>query len=193
MSPKRGFTLIEILIVLAILLILLSMIIFGVRGALDKAKRAKCMSNLKNLHQAVLLFAQDEDRRRTASSPIPDFPTVAQFSQMPASGDSDQFKKSILAYYAGSTFDKLKCPFSSANLFGYAVNSQIMNGSYQTINDSSNKCGLENIANNNILIYEVDSAGNPATRHVGKCYGVTVFGELDLDVVPDDLLNKTKS
>lgn len=170
---KRAFTLIELLIVLAILLILVSMVTWAVRGAADKAKTAKCISNLKNLHQAVLAFAQDETISGAA-----DFPTDAEF------------KGSILTYYASSSLEKLKCPLSSVDLLGYKVNSNLM-ADAQAIDSSGNKCHFEEINNGNILIYEVDSAGSKATRHFEKCFGVTVFGEIDFDVSDTDLNNKT--
>jgi type II secretory pathway pseudopilin PulG len=189
-SDKKAFTFIELLGVMIILLVLGSMGIWSVRGASDKAKKAKCMSNLKALHQAVLLFVQDESRRREEKkinpSTIQDFPTEEEFS-----GETVEFKKNILVYYASSSFKKLKCPLSSESLLGYRINDNLINTDRQTKKSDGVKCPWEMMSNNNILIYEVDSAGARATRHAGKCFGVTVFGEIDFDVSTDDLLNKT--
>jgi inner membrane protein len=194
-GDKKAFTFIELLGVMIILLLLGSMVLWTVRGASDKAKKAKCMSNLKALHQAVLMFAQDESRRleeKKSGSPIKDFPTEDEFSKMPPEGNSAQFKKSILVYYASSSFEKLKCPLSPENLLGYKINTNLINGDRQTKKSGEAKCPFEEISNNNILIYEVNSTGiERAERHAGKCFGVTVFGEVDFDVSEDDLANKT--
>ena len=57
----NAFTLIELLVVIAIIA-LLSAILFPVFGqAREKARQATCMSNLKQLGAAMLMYAQDYD------------------------------------------------------------------------------------------------------------------------------------
>lgn len=59
----RGFTLIEILVVLAIITVLAA-ILFPVFGrARENARRTTCMSNLKQIATASQLYLQDSDRR----------------------------------------------------------------------------------------------------------------------------------
>lgn len=58
---KCGFTLIELLVVISIIA-LLAAILFPVFGrAREKARQAACMSNLKQLGSAFLMYAQDFD------------------------------------------------------------------------------------------------------------------------------------
>lgn len=58
---RPGFTLIELLVVIAIIAILAA-ILFPVFGqARDAARRSSCLSNLKQMHQAVIQYAQDYD------------------------------------------------------------------------------------------------------------------------------------
>jgi prepilin-type N-terminal cleavage/methylation domain-containing protein/prepilin-type processing-associated H-X9-DG protein len=58
---KKGFTLIELLVVIAIISMLAS-ILFPVFGkAREKARQGVCMSNLKQLGHAVMLYLQDYD------------------------------------------------------------------------------------------------------------------------------------
>ncbi len=55
----NGFTLVELLVVLAILGLLVSLVLPSISRALEKAKSAKCMTNLKALYIANEMFADD--------------------------------------------------------------------------------------------------------------------------------------
>lgn len=58
---KRGFTLIELLVVIAIIAILAAILFPVFAKAREKARQTSCMSNLKQLGTAVLMYAQDYD------------------------------------------------------------------------------------------------------------------------------------
>src|SRR5262249_11852373 len=58
-----GFTLIELLVVIAII-VLIAAILFPVFAQVrEKARQASCLSNLKQIGQATLLYLQDYDDR----------------------------------------------------------------------------------------------------------------------------------
>jgi prepilin-type N-terminal cleavage/methylation domain-containing protein len=64
-SPKapgrRGFTLIELLVVIAIIAILAAMLFPVFAHAREKARQTSCISNLKQLGTAMLMYAEDSD------------------------------------------------------------------------------------------------------------------------------------
>jgi prepilin-type N-terminal cleavage/methylation domain-containing protein/prepilin-type processing-associated H-X9-DG protein len=58
---RRGFTLIELLVVIAIIAILAAILFPVFAQARSKARQATCVSNLKQLGNAMLMYVQDYD------------------------------------------------------------------------------------------------------------------------------------
>lgn len=60
-SQKRGFTLIELLVVIAIIAILAAILFPVFAQAREKARQSSCLSNLKQMGTATMMYAQDYD------------------------------------------------------------------------------------------------------------------------------------
>jgi len=78
---KKGFTLIELLVVVAIISVLASILFPVFARARENARRASCMSNIKQLELALMQYTQDYDERLPnvqidvpSSMPVSEYP-----------------------------------------------------------------------------------------------------------------------
>jgi prepilin-type N-terminal cleavage/methylation domain-containing protein/prepilin-type processing-associated H-X9-DG protein len=65
---NRGFTLIELLVVIAVIAVLMGVLLPALGRVRKQAKMVYCKTNMKNIHMAVLMYAEDNDGK-THSSP----------------------------------------------------------------------------------------------------------------------------
>ena len=61
MRRKKGFTIIELLVVISVILILAAIITPAVHKAKAKARRVQCLANIRQVGQAALMYSQDWD------------------------------------------------------------------------------------------------------------------------------------
>src|SRR5438874_107201 len=63
LRPGAGFTLIELLVVIAIIAILAAILFPVFAQAREKARQTTCLSNLKQIGTATMMYVQDYDEK----------------------------------------------------------------------------------------------------------------------------------
>ena len=68
MRKRFGFTMIELLVVISVILILAGIITPVVNKVKRRAQRVKCLSNIRQCGQAIVMYTQDYDDRVPAAN-----------------------------------------------------------------------------------------------------------------------------
>lgn len=101
---RQAFTLIELLVVIAVIALLLAILMTALQRARELGKRVSCLSNLKQLQLAWVMYADDFDGKIVNG--------IAQTGPLPwlrQPPPDDKFAKGALYAYCPS-FKILKCP-----------------------------------------------------------------------------------
>lgn len=67
-KSHKGFTLVELMVVILIISVLAVTITHTMRGAIRQAHATKCMAHMRNLHTAVMAYVADKERYPYAAS-----------------------------------------------------------------------------------------------------------------------------
>jgi prepilin-type N-terminal cleavage/methylation domain-containing protein len=77
MRRRRGFTLVELLVVIGIIAVLISILLPALNAAREQARRIQCLSNVRQLTMAWILYANNNKGRLCSSN------TQSAFSSTP--------------------------------------------------------------------------------------------------------------
>jgi prepilin-type N-terminal cleavage/methylation domain-containing protein/prepilin-type processing-associated H-X9-DG protein len=93
MARRRGFTLIELLVVIAIIGILAAMVFPVFARARESARKAVCLSNVKNIALAVQMYLADNNDHFVPKEHRPE--VIAYFNAEPGCGIADYYNGDI--------------------------------------------------------------------------------------------------
>lgn len=135
-NARRGFTLIELLVVIAIIAILAAILFPVFARAREKARQTSCLSNLKQLGLAMLMYTQGYDEmlpavRRDHAAPYP----------WPSGANNNRGTWAVNIYPYVNNIQVYNCPSTSLRWIGnwnhmrpaYGYNEHIANRSMAEI------------------------------------------------------------
>jgi prepilin-type N-terminal cleavage/methylation domain-containing protein/prepilin-type processing-associated H-X9-DG protein len=118
-GTKRGFTLVELLVVIGIIALLISILLPALRKAQETARRVHCASNMKTLTTAYMLYC--DDNKQILPDSWPDRQPVNARTQIPwHRGDGYQ---SVQGW--GTQYGNKELAFKDGCLYKYINNVQV--------------------------------------------------------------------
>lgn len=119
LTNKKGFTLIEMLVVIAIIAILVAIIIPTVTSATTKANAATDAANLRSAKAAITIGVLDGTYSSTTKPSASDL-GIPEYAKSDSTGKTDQFKVEITDATSGNTGATVKVYYGTNDIDHYA-------------------------------------------------------------------------
>ena len=104
MKRSRGFTLVELLVVIGIIALLISILLPALNKARESAANVKCLSNLKQIGMAIIMYGNDN------KGAIP-------YGYGPGGNPNDCYDDQLVKYLPGNQANNLGKPGNKARVF----------------------------------------------------------------------------
>ena len=133
-GARFGFTLIEMLVVVAIIVILISMLLPGLRAARAKSRESKCEANMRILTSAYQTYAMTNGRQLPGSN------TGQAWDWLGDGNTTASITSGILFSYIGA-MDAYRCP---DHVYPWYLNSYSVNGKLNGEQEDEGSGGVKN-------------------------------------------------
>jgi prepilin-type N-terminal cleavage/methylation domain-containing protein len=159
-----GFTLIELLVVIAIIALLMAILMPALRAARDQARRIQCVSNIRNLSLAWLIYKDDNDDKLVGAMinndswawvHTPKDSTVL-------SEKNTAIKTGALFRYVGGQFNVYRCPDDNR----LKDPRQTAFRSYSIANGANGETGWPDGGLDHQTAIKYSDIKNPATKYI---------------------------
>ena len=127
MSRRRAFTLVELLVVIGIIAILIAIIMPALNRAREQSRRVRCLSNMRQLTYAWLMYAND-NKGKLCGSNTPPMGSRGEYNWVTQEGGRDtraSIEFGVLYKYINS-IEAYHCPNTPSYLRTYSMNGWLL-------------------------------------------------------------------
>lgn len=181
-KTKSAFTLIELLVVIAIIAILAAILFPVFARARENARRASCMSNLKQIGLGVMMYTQDYDEKLPLSS-VCGSATLETGKTTPSACTTGGFRHlwPSMIYPYTKSLQVFDCPSMSGPIWNGGYVSNMAYGINNYISSSANTFSLTAIQRPSEILLIADSDMANSTSYILNGYGVSIPDARHLD------------
>ena len=143
----RGFTLVELLVVITIIGILMALLLPAVNYAVESARRTQCLNNQKNLGVSLVNFESSKERFPGYTNRVGGFRASWLVEALPGVERQDIYDQWLNGSDVTTYIDLFVCPSDPPDSNNAAFNSYIGNAGYEAFNNTAGNENAETIAN----------------------------------------------